>query len=236
MGVFCTLPTTDIEAISGLIPIHLHLKKLYSRFHFRESLLPLNHIVKSIINTDKSNDHTKHCLFLNSLTPKQVSHLNSPLINIDNRYNEFLLSFSLFNKESFPGNCLIDIFPDCFFFNPWTHDVKNHLYRLNDITIQTSYDSLSSIVISDISIKNHTITLISHTHLYNSPIIKMCHHTINISTTEAKIFVIRYGINQAVGIPHINHIIVITDFNTCHQDNFWFIITSIPNLLSCYIW
>jgi len=29
-GAFCTLSTAGIEAISGLIPIHLHLKKLYA--------------------------------------------------------------------------------------------------------------------------------------------------------------------------------------------------------------
>jgi len=150
---------------------------------------------------------------------------------MNSSYHFLCLTRNLFQEIVLLTSSQID-----FFFNPWTHDVKNHLYRLNDITIQTSYDSLSSIVISDTSIKNHTVILISYTHLYNSPIIKMCHHTVNISTTEAKIFVIRCGINQAVSIPHINHIIVITDFNTYHQDNFWFIITSIPNLLSCYIW
>jgi len=134
-GVFHTLSTASIEAISYLIPIYLYLKKLYGRFHFRGSLLPLNHIFKSIIDSDGPNNHTKYCLSLNSLMPKQVSHLNSLLIDMDNKCNKFLLSFSLFNKEFFPGNCFIDIFPDCFSFNSQTHDVKNYLHRLDDITI-----------------------------------------------------------------------------------------------------
>ena len=33
----------------------------------------------------------------------------------------------------------------------------------------------------------------------------------NISTTKAKLFTIRYSINQAIGIPHIKCIFVITD-------------------------
>ena len=49
MGAFYTLPMDGIEAIARLIPIHLHLKKLYDRFLLREFLLPLNHIIKSFI-------------------------------------------------------------------------------------------------------------------------------------------------------------------------------------------
>ena len=33
LGTFQTSPTVKIEAIAGLIPIYLHLKKLYNRFH-----------------------------------------------------------------------------------------------------------------------------------------------------------------------------------------------------------
>ena len=39
----------------------------------------------------------------------------------------------------------------------------------------------------------------------------MCHHAINISTTEAELFAMKCDINQAVGIPYIKHIIIITD-------------------------
>jgi len=42
-----------------------------------------------------------------------------------------------------------------------------------------------------------------------------CHNTyhqaINVSTTEAKLFAIRCGINQAISILHIKHIVVITN-------------------------
>ena len=121
-GAFHTLPTTDIEAISGLIPIHLYLKKLYDRFYLREFLLPSNYIIKSIIKTNRPNDQikhqTKHCLSINSLMLKQVLCLSNLLIDMDNRCNKFLPSFSLFNKEFSPGNHLCDIFSNQFSFNP----------------------------------------------------------------------------------------------------------------------
>ena len=40
----------------------------------------------------------------------------------------------------------------------------------------------------------------------------MIHQAVNVITTKAKLFAIRYSINQAVGIPYIKHIIIITDF------------------------
>ena len=64
----------------------------------------------------------------------------------------------------------------------------------------------SSIIVSDTSIKNHVATSILYIHLHNKPIIKMIHQAVNVTTTEAKLFTIKYG------ITNINHIVVTTDF------------------------
>jgi len=123
---------------------------------------------------------------------------------------EFLPSFSPFDEEFFLGKRLINSFSDHLSFHSQTQDVKNHLYNLDNITINMSSDPYSSIVISNASIRN-VATSILHIHLYNKPIIKMIHHAVNITTTEAELLVIRYGINQAVCIPNIKHIVVIMD-------------------------
>jgi len=61
------------------------------------------------------------------------------------------------------------------------------------------------------SIKNHIAMSISHIHSYDRPVIKTIHKAVNVTTTEAKLFAIQCGINQAVGITNINHIVIITD-------------------------
>ena len=157
----------EIKAISGLIPIHLHLKKFYGKFHLKESSLLSNHIIKSIINTDRSNKHITYYLSLNNLTFKQKSHLNSPLIDMDNRYNKFLSSFSPFDEEFSLGKRLIDSLSDCFSFHSWTQDIENHLYNLDNIIINVSSDPHSSIVISNASIRNNIATSILHIHLHD---------------------------------------------------------------------
>ena len=61
------------------------------------------------------------------------------------------------------------------------------------------------------SIKNQIAISIAHVHSFRNSIIKTLHYIFNITTTEAKLFAIRYNINQAVQITSINHIVIITD-------------------------
>ena len=115
-GAFHTSPTMEVEAITGLVPINLYLKKLYQRFHLQGfSLLP-NHIIKSIFMSVDSNKYDLHRLYLESLTAKQKLKLRSPLIDMDNSCNEYILLFSSFNQEFFPRNRLINFFQINFSF------------------------------------------------------------------------------------------------------------------------
>jgi len=58
-------------------------------------------------------------------------------------------------------------------------------------------DSKTAIIVSDASIKNQVATSIAHIHVHNNPIIKTLYHEINVTSTEAELSAIRYGINQA---------------------------------------
>jgi len=62
-----------------------------------------------------------------------------------------------------------------------------------------------------VSIKNQGATSIAHIHIYNNLVIKTLHYTVNITSTEAELFAIRCGINQATQLANINHIVVIMD-------------------------
>jgi len=76
-------------------------------------------------------------------------------------------------------------------------------------------ESLSSpsiaIIASDVSIKNNVAISISHTHMYNRPITKTIHHAVHVTSTEAELFTIRCGINQALNFDNVSKIIVITN-------------------------
>ena len=134
---------------------------------------------------------------------------------MDNRFNKVFLFFSPFNYEFLLENKLIDIFFNHFSFHylnrKSNHNIKSYLLKLNSITLQVSSDSHSIIVVTNTSIKNQIATLISHVHIHNRPVIKTTHYIVNIISTKAELFVIRYSINQATCLSNVKYIFVIMD-------------------------
>ena len=147
--------------------------------------------------------------------PKQQLNIKGSIVDINNKFNEVFPSFSSFNCEFSPGNRLIDIFPKHFLFyslnKKYKSSIKSYLYKLKEITFQALSDLLTVIIILDASIKKHTTTLIAHVHIYSSLVVKTIHHVVNIIPTEAELFAIRCGVNQAIYLPNIKIIVIISD-------------------------
>jgi len=138
------------------------------------------------------------------------------IVDANNRLNGNFPSFIPFSSEFLPRNRLIDsrininqsVYPRYFSFysiNKHKEGKKAYIWKLNNLTLQASDD------LKIASIKNQVATLIAYIYLYNNPVIKTLHHAVNIMFTEAKLFTIRYCINQATQLANINCIIVITD-------------------------
>ena len=72
-------------------------------------------------------------------------------------------------------------------------------------------DLKTAVVIYNTHIKNQVTTSIAYIYTHNSPVIKTIYHTVNITSTEAELFTIRCGLNQAIWLINIEHIIIITD-------------------------
>jgi len=107
------------------------------------------------------------------------------------------------------------MFLSCFLFylsdRKSTETRKTYLHKLDEIISNALTDPKMAIIISDVSIKNQVATSIAHIHVYDSPIIKTIHHAVNVTFTEAELFAIRYGLNQAIQLSNIECIFVITD-------------------------
>ena len=50
-----------------------------------------------------------------------------------------------------------------------------------------------------------------HIHMVDKPFTKTIYHAINVTSTEAKLFAIRYGINQSIYFNNISKIVIITN-------------------------
>ena len=124
-------------------------------------------------------------------------------------------SFNPLNKEFSPGSCIINIFPSHFYFHPYNKhsniNLKSHTHQLNNLAITSLLDHLYTLIVTDAGIKNNMATSITYIHICNKPAVKTLYYVVNITLIEAKLFSIRYGINQATNISGLSKIIVITN-------------------------
>jgi len=79
------------------------------------------------------------------------------------------------------------------------------------MVIEASSSPSIAIVVTDASIKNDVATSISHMYTHDNPIAKTIHYMVHITSTEAELFAMRCGINQASNHNVISKIIIVTD-------------------------
>ena len=157
----------------------------------------------------------QHTLSLNSLIRQQCSLIKGYLVDMDNCFNEIVPSFDPINPELFPGHRIIDMFSNCFFFQPLSKvancNVTSWVQELDRIVFESLNSSSTALVVSDANVKNNVSTSIAHIHIRDRPIMKTLHHTLNVMSTEAKLVAIRCSINQATNHNFISTVIIITD-------------------------
>ena len=213
LGAFKISPTEGIEAIAGIIPIKFHLQNLARRSQICSLKLPTNHIIRDLMDDapnpiKKPNPHT-----VSFLMNQQKNIAKGHLIDSCNKTYGILPSFSPLNQEFTPGSCLTDNFSDRFSFNLVNKKEKDKIcvQELDEMVLWISSSPFTALIITDASIKNDIATSISHIHLTNHPLVKTVHHAAFVTSTEAELFTIRCGINQACIKENVSKIIVVTD-------------------------
>ena len=215
LGTFKTSPMEGIEALAGLMPIRFHLQKIAKRSLMRPFKLPTNHILNNILNDSPPAFKSHNLHNIGSLTSHQRALTKGHLIDSSNKSYGIFPSFSPLDPEFLPGHHIIDKFSNRFLFNLVNKNEKNHKktrgQELDELTLHCFSDPNTVLVISDASVKNDIATSISHIHSFNRPLIKTVHHASFVTSTEAELFMIRCGINQACVLDNIDKIVVITD-------------------------
>jgi len=106
------------------------------------------------------------------------------IVNVNNRLNGIFNSFDPFSNKFSPRNRFIDVFSSYSSFYLSNRECakvkKAHLYKLDKLIFYMSVDPKTTIVTSDASIKNQVTTSIAYIYIYDTPIVKMIHHAINI--------------------------------------------------------
>ena len=87
-GAFRMSLSERVEAIAGLIPINLHLKKLNGQHHLRYATVPPSYAINALLDKYQNRNQNQHKFALANLTNKQKSKLKSPIKDISKRLNE----------------------------------------------------------------------------------------------------------------------------------------------------
>jgi len=112
LGAFRTSSTGGIEALAGLIPIHLYLKKLAKRLCLRAAMLPSQHALLSLLSARNSKNAHSYPQSLALLTDAQSAWLRSPLLNTEVSLFNLTECFDSLHPEIRPGCRLLDNFSD----------------------------------------------------------------------------------------------------------------------------
>ena len=213
----------------------------------RSITLLSNHLIRSLIDLQLNTSPNLKSVAIDLLTNWQWSLVKGHLVDMANRSNECFSSFAPLDSEFSPGFRVIDYFSDRISFNVCVKDKDDtsHTHQLNEMVLKSTSSSSVAIIASDVSIKNNVTTSIAHIHTYNKPLTKTIHHTVLITSTEAELFAIRCGINQAINLNGIAKIIVVTDsihtarkiFNPSvhlYQIQSAAILSELHNFFNCY--
>ena len=173
-----------------------------------------NHIIKLLLERRYAQNSQSYHFILENMTSKQQQKLKGSIVNMNNQLNGIFSIFDSLNIVLYLGYRLIDTFSSHISIHSSNcNSYKNkvtHCKKLNEIIFEASSDPRIVVIISDTSIKNNITFSIFYIHSFNNLLKKMLYHTINITSTEAKLIAIRCSINQIVQIQYILCIIVIT--------------------------
>jgi len=216
MGAFCMSPSEGVEAIAGLIPINLHLKKLNGRYHLRYATIHSSHAINTLLDKHQNRSQNQHKFALANLTNKQISKLKSPIKDVSERLNEIKDKFDPYHSIFHSGLCLVDHFSSrIVFHSPVSSSDEtlfNHSSKFN-LAFEKVQKSANNIdIISDGSVKAvGSATAVAHIWKDNKITDKLKAHTNNITSIEAELMAIQIGLTSAFENTEAHQILVITD-------------------------
>ncbi|CAA7267560.1 unnamed protein product [Cyclocybe aegerita] len=117
MGAFHTSPTGGLEALAGLIPVHLMLKKLATRAVYRVATLSDTHPLHSMMGESLLKRATPHACSAALMTPAMRGKVKSTVMEVDERVHTLTESFEPFAPEACPGDQLLDHYADHLHFD-----------------------------------------------------------------------------------------------------------------------
>jgi len=122
-GAFCTSPTGGTEALAGLIPVYLHLRKLADGANLRIATLSDTHPIRSLLSKNYVKQAEAHHCSVSNMAPALQAKVHRTIIEIKNHHYELTEVFEPCAPD--PGFRLMDCFAAQVSFNDFTINMEN---------------------------------------------------------------------------------------------------------------
>ncbi|CAA7267573.1 unnamed protein product [Cyclocybe aegerita] len=139
-GAFRTSPTGGLEALAGLIPVHLMLKKLATR--------AVHSPLRSMMGEGLLKRATPHARSAALMTPAMRGKVKSTIMEVDECVHTLTESFEPFAPEAHPGDRLLDHYADRLHFDERDPAQDRRPY-LDELIAKVGADPLTVLAATD---------------------------------------------------------------------------------------
>jgi hypothetical protein len=114
-GNFRTTPGGGAECLSGLLPMHLTLRRLADRGTMCIPTLAMSHLLRTILGEAMEGCHQAHPLALANSGPLSATSLQGAAVDMAVGASALWQDeYDPFGPDSQPGNHMVDLFQSCF--------------------------------------------------------------------------------------------------------------------------
>ncbi|CAA7271398.1 unnamed protein product [Cyclocybe aegerita] len=212
-GAFRTSPTGGLEALAGLIPVHLMLKKLATRAVYRVATLSDTHPLCSMMGEGLLKRATPHARSAALMTPAMRGKVKSTVMEVDERVHTLTESFEPFAPEARPGDRLLDCYADRLHFDEHDPGQDRRPY-LDELIARARADPLTVLAATDGSVpQSNQYQAASAAIIYKGhrELKRTRYVSGRVTAPDAELNAISCAVRLAVKQANCQHIMVFTD-------------------------
>ncbi|CAA7270779.1 unnamed protein product [Cyclocybe aegerita] len=212
-GAFRTSPTGSLEALAGLIPVHLMLKKLVMRTVYRVATLSDTHPLHSMMGErllKRAEPHTRSAALV---TPAMQGKVKSTIMEVDECVHTLTESFEPFVPKAHPGDQLLDHYADCLHFDE-RDPTQDRCPYLDELIATARADPLTVLAATDGSVpQSNQYQAASAAIIYKGhcELERTRYVSGRVTAPDAELKAISCAVRLAVKQADCQHIMVFTD-------------------------
>ncbi|CAA7267766.1 unnamed protein product [Cyclocybe aegerita] len=212
-GAFRTSPTGGLEALAGLIPVHLMLKKLATCAVYCVATLSDTHPLCSMMGERLLKRAKPHARSAALMTPAMRGKVKSTIMEVDERVHTLTESFEPFAPEAHPGDRLLDCYADRFHFDE-RNPTQDRCPYLDKLIANARADPLTVLAVTDGSVpqsNQYQAALAAIIYKGHCELERTCYVSGRVTAPDAELNAIACAVCLAVKQANCQHIMVFTD-------------------------